>query len=73
MRLFLLLAPVLALPPNALQTYTGYATTLRAALLANYDKAVAPTSIRTVSYSQAGTDVHLQMRLSLPFPTKSFL
>lgn len=62
MRLFLLLAPVLALPPNALQTYTGYATTLRAALLANYDKAVAPTSIRTVSYSQAGTDVHLQMR-----------
>lgn len=48
--------------PNYLAAYTSHATALRAALLANYDKGAPPTSQRAVDYSEAGTDVQLNVR-----------
>ena len=47
---------------NTKRDYSYHATRLRADLLANYDKAVAPNSTRVSGYSAAGTDVYFQMR-----------
>lgn len=48
--------------PNFKASYTSHATKLRSDLLANYDKGSPPTSTRAVSYSEAGTDVELNLR-----------
>ena len=60
-----LLSTILAsvqLAPDFSASYTAYATQLRGDLLQNYDQVVPPTSIRKVPYSQAGTDVGMQLR-----------
>lgn len=50
-------------PADALDTYTSYATLVRRDTLNNsYDQRVPPTSVRTASYSRAGTDVSTQIR-----------
>lgn len=49
--------------PNYNAQYTSHATLLRSALLANYDKGAPPTSTRAVDYSEAGTDVQLNLRI----------
>ena len=51
-----------AASPNAQASYWAHATYLRGDLLSSYDKAVPPSSVRTAGYSQAGTDVQLQVR-----------
>ena len=43
--------------------YTYHASRLFNDLMQNYVKQVAPTSVRRVSYSSAGTDVQMQLRL----------
>ena len=53
------------LSANYAYNYTSYATSLRQQLLQNYDMAVPPTSQRSSGfspYSEAGTDVSVQMR-----------
>ena len=51
---------------NFLYTYTDYATTLKAALLASYDKTVVASSVDrrddSLDYSGAGTVVKMQVR-----------
>ena len=47
---------------NRRMEYTQYATQLHEDLLTGYNKAVAPRSVRRVNYSEAGTDVLLQLR-----------
>ena len=47
---------------NNHKSYTHFASKLHADLMENYNKAVPPRSNRTNSYSQAGTDVELQIR-----------
>ena len=58
----LLLPRAATASPNAHASYSTHATTLRGDLLSSYDKAVPPTSVRSAAYSQAGTDVELQVR-----------
>ena len=48
---------------NLAFNYTYHASRLFNDLMLNYVKQVAPTSIRRVSYSSAGTDVQMQLRL----------
>lgn len=59
-----LLLWLLALWRNAAleQSYTEYATLLRAHLMNGLDAAVPPKSVRTVDYSQAGTEVRMSIR-----------
>lgn len=60
-------------PPNFRKSYTRHATALHNHLMADYVKQVPPESVRTVdpaadglygsgNYSDAGTDVHVQVR-----------
>ena len=48
--------------PNFVSAYSAHATQLRSDLLAAYDKVAPPTSTRHVNYSEAGTDVELNVR-----------
>ena len=43
-------------------TYTADASRLHSDLLVNYNRMVAPRSVRLVNYSNAGTDVMVQLR-----------
>ena len=47
---------------NSRADYSEHATRLHHDLLANYNNAVAPRSVRVSNYSAAGTDVYLQLR-----------
>lgn len=47
---------------DASKMYTDHASHLRRALLSDYEPAVAPRSVRATNYSEAGTDVYLQLR-----------
>ena len=61
----LLLLPVASLAQNDKRTFTGDVTNLIQHLFDEkpYDLQVPPTSQRTVSYSTAGTDVEMQLRI----------
>ena len=48
--------------PNFQRNYSLWSTSLRAALLDGYDKISPPISTRLVDYSEAGTDVTLNIR-----------
>ena len=54
--------PATAFSPDYETSYTSQTTNLRAHLLANYDKVVPPRSTRLVNYSNAGTDVRVEVR-----------
>ena len=58
----LLLARGSAFAPDYEQTFAGHAADVRSAILANYDRLAPPTSVRNNTFSNAGTDVGLQIR-----------
>ena len=63
---FVSLLPALSLAGKASYTFTPESTALRAALMSGYDKHVPASSNRSalhnVDYSQAGTDIEMQLR-----------
>jgi hypothetical protein len=54
--------PSLPLSPDYQKSYSNYASLLHAEMLKSYNKAVPPISGRSAIYSQAGTDVQIQLR-----------
>ena len=54
--------PSLPLSPDYQKSYSNYASLLHAEMLKSYNKAIPPISGRSATYSQAGTDVQIQLR-----------